>query len=87
MVQNVFLNENVGFENFFPVEIFSQGHSRSLKNWWPQNRNFFAKSFLARIDLEWSKTHYKTKISTLKIFTIKIFSRACQTLEIGMMRE
>ena len=38
-------------------------------------RKFFEKFFLVGIDLEWSKTCFKTKISILKFFPIEIFFR------------
>ena len=36
---------------------------------WPKNRKNFRNFFLVKIDLEWSKTCFKTKISILKIFS------------------
>ena len=39
------------------------------KNWGSKTWKFFVKIFLAGIDLEWSKTCFKTKISILKIFS------------------
>ena len=69
MVQNVFKNENVDFENFFPLKIFFRDIAVFSKYWWPKNRKFFEKIFLVGIDLEWFKTYFKTTISILKIFS------------------
>ena len=59
--------------NFYPKNLKNQSLGPKMaKN--DKNRKFFA-IFLVAIDLEWSKTCFKTKVSSLKIFAIEIFSK------------
>ena len=57
------------FWKFFPLKIFFWDIAVLSKNWSPKNRKIFEKNFLVGINLEWSKTYFKTKISILKIFS------------------
>ena len=38
-----------------------------------KTENFSKKNFLVGIDLEWSKTYFRTKGAILKIFPVEIF--------------
>ena len=64
---NVFLCENLYFENFFPlwlaIAIYSRNGVTCRKN--SKDKRFLSKMFFG-IDSEWSKTSFKTKISILK---------------------
>ena len=58
------------FQNFAPKKLkksifWAQKWSKMTK----KNRKIFEKFFLVKIDLEWSKTCFQSKISILKIFS------------------
>ena len=56
----------------FPVENFFWDIAVFFRKISDQKIENFRKIFLVGIDLEWSKTCFKTKISILKIFSVEI---------------
>ena len=70
----------IWISKFFPIMTFLRGHSHFSKDWgsyvekMAETKNFGRKYFLVGIDLEWSKTHFKMKISISKKYSNYDFS-------------